>query len=123
MIAKEIRPPPSGDQEDHRSRSKRDVLASGAGVTMPPLLLDELLSKSDFLSLHIPLTADTADLIAERELALMKPSAVVINAARGGIVNEKGAGNLYFQALFLGQNTPPPHTQTPCPYTNTFPPT
>ena len=52
------------------------------------MALDELLSQVDFLSLHCPLTDETRDLIAEAELAKMKPSAFLINCARGGIVNE-----------------------------------
>ena len=47
-----------------------------------------LLARADIVSLHCPLTAETTDLIAEKELALMKPSAILINTARGGIVNE-----------------------------------
>lgn len=52
------------------------------------MALDELLSQVDFLSLHCPLTDETRDLISEAELAKMKPSAFLINCARGGIVNE-----------------------------------
>jgi phosphoglycerate dehydrogenase-like enzyme len=50
--------------------------------------LDELLRESDFVSIHCPLTPQTRDLIGSRELALMKPSAYLINTARGGIVDE-----------------------------------
>src|SRR5579884_1960865 len=48
--------------------------------------LDELLARADFVSIHAPLTPDTHGLIAERELALMKPTAVLVNTARGEIV-------------------------------------
>lgn len=92
MIATGSRPPPPGEEQGNdQSKSNRAALASGIGVAGPPLPLDELLSKSDFLSLHLPLTVDTKGMIAERELALMKTSAVVINAARGGVVDEQGA--------------------------------
>jgi glyoxylate reductase len=48
--------------------------------------LDELLAQADFVSLHAPLTPATKGLIGERELALMKPTAVLVNTARGGLV-------------------------------------
>lgn len=51
--------------------------------------LDELLGESDFVSLHCPLNESTCGLIGERELALMKPTAYLINTARGGIVAEE----------------------------------
>ena len=50
--------------------------------------LDKLLAESDFVSIHCPLTAETSGMIGERELGLMKESAYLINAARGGIANE-----------------------------------
>ncbi|MDH1262122.1 2-hydroxyacid dehydrogenase [Pseudomonas sp. GD03944] len=50
--------------------------------------LDELLPQVDALTLHCPLNADTLNLIGERELNLMKPTAFLINTARGGLVNE-----------------------------------
>ena len=51
--------------------------------------LDELLRRADVLSLHCPLTEETKNLIDQRALALMKPSAFLINTARGGIVDEQ----------------------------------
>ena len=50
--------------------------------------LDELLAKADVLSLHCPLTDETRHLIAERELALMKPDAFVVNTARGAVIKK-----------------------------------
>jgi phosphoglycerate dehydrogenase-like enzyme len=50
--------------------------------------LDELLAEADFVSLHLPLTKKTRNLIGARELGLMKPTAYLINTARGGLVNE-----------------------------------
>jgi glycerate dehydrogenase len=49
--------------------------------------LEALLSRSDVVSLHCPLTADTRGLIGARELRLMKPDAVLINTARGALVD------------------------------------
>lgn len=51
--------------------------------------LESLLTLSDYVSLHVPLTEDTYHLIGRRELAMMKPSAILINTARGGIVDGK----------------------------------
>ena len=50
--------------------------------------LKELLSKSDFISIHVPLTDQTHNLVDEAELSLMKSDAILINASRGGVVNE-----------------------------------
>lgn len=49
---------------------------------------DTFLSRADVVSIHCPLTPDTTDLIGEAQFALMKNSTIVINSARGGIVNE-----------------------------------
>jgi glycerate dehydrogenase len=51
--------------------------------------LDELLSLSDVVSLHCPLTENNYHMISEKELAMMKPDAILINTARGGLVDEK----------------------------------
>ncbi|GHH63610.1 D-glycerate dehydrogenase [Streptosporangium violaceochromogenes] len=53
------------------------------------LALEDLLRQSDVVTLHCPLTDETHRLIGERELALMKPTAVLVNAARGPIVDQK----------------------------------
>jgi D-3-phosphoglycerate dehydrogenase len=50
--------------------------------------LKELLEISDFISIHVPLTDQTRDLVDEAELSLMKSDAILINASRGGVVNE-----------------------------------
>ena len=50
--------------------------------------LDDVLAQADFLSLHVPLTANTRHLIGPRELQLMRPTAFLINVARGPVVDE-----------------------------------
>lgn len=57
--------------------------------------LEELLQEADFVSVHCPLNETTRGLLGARELALMKPSACLLNTARGGIVDE----NALFDAL------------------------
>lgn len=60
--------------------------AAQLGVRM--VSLDELLAESDFITIHLPKTPETAGLIGERELAKVKPSVRIVNAARGGILDE-----------------------------------
>ncbi len=55
----------------------------------PVKQLDALLQESDFVSLHVPMTPETRGIIGARELGLMKPTAYLLNAARGGVVDEK----------------------------------
>lgn len=51
--------------------------------------LDELLRESDFISIHLPKTPETVGLIGERELRLVKPTVRIVNAARGGLIDER----------------------------------
>ncbi len=51
--------------------------------------LEKLLKEADIVSLHVPLTKGTRGLLGEREFALMKPSAILINTARGGVADEE----------------------------------
>lgn len=60
--------------------------------------LDELLKQSDYVTLHLPVTPDTVDLINRDTLAIMKPGSVLINTARGGLVDE----NALVEALESG---------------------
>ncbi len=65
-----------------------DLPSFCAGHDVEQVALDRLLSEADVVTLHVPLDASTRMMIGERELALMKPRAILINAARGGIVDE-----------------------------------
>jgi glyoxylate reductase len=53
------------------------------------VMLDRLLAESDFVSIHAPLKPETHHLIGARELALMKPTAFIVNTARGPIIDEE----------------------------------
>lgn len=50
--------------------------------------MEEVLAESDFVSLHLPLSPDTSDWLNARRISLMKPGAIVINTARGGLIDE-----------------------------------
>jgi len=75
---------------------------------------DTLLRESDFISLHLPLSDDTRHIINARTLAMMKPSAYLINTARGGLIDEAAllaavrAGKLRGAALDVLSTEPPP---------------
>jgi D-3-phosphoglycerate dehydrogenase / 2-oxoglutarate reductase len=71
--------------------------AEANGVRL--LSLDELLAEADIVSLHLPCTAETTNMINARSLAKMKRGAVLINTARGGLVDEVALG----EALASGQ--------------------
>jgi glyoxylate reductase len=76
---------------------------------------DALMRESDFLSLHVPLTAETRHSITRREFALMKPTAFVINTARGNIIEEEAlvealqAGRLGGAGLDVFEREPKVH--------------
>jgi D-3-phosphoglycerate dehydrogenase len=63
-------------------KSKADIL----GIEM--VELDSLLKTADFISIHVPLNSTTRGLISREKLTLLKPTAMLINCARGGIVDE-----------------------------------
>ncbi|MEM7307589.1 MAG: phosphoglycerate dehydrogenase [Planctomycetota bacterium] len=70
------------------------LLQAGGGSPAPGvelLPLNDLLPRADFLTLHVPLSDATRGLISWEELALVKPGARLINASRGGVVDEEAA--------------------------------
>ncbi len=68
----------------------------------PSVDIDTLMRESDIVSIHAPLNARTQGLIKERELALMRSNAVLINIGRGGIVDEKALADAISQELIAG---------------------
>ncbi|RFA08492.1 phosphoglycerate dehydrogenase [Subtercola boreus] len=70
--------------------------AQQLGVTL--LTLDELLAQSDFITIHMPKTPETTGMISDEQLALMKPTAYIVNVARGGLIDE----DALFRALTSG---------------------
>ena len=78
--------------------------------------LDELLRRSDFVSLHVPLTDATRHLIDREALSMMKSTAVLINTARGGCIDQDAlydalkGGTIAAAALDVTDPEPLPHT-------------
>lgn len=79
------------------SRSRKPEVEQDLGAKFVPL--EELLRESDFVSLHVPLTQETRHLIGARELGLMKPTAVLVNTARGAVVDQVAL----YRALLAGR--------------------
>lgn len=77
----------------------------------------ELLEASDFVSIHAPLTPETTHLFSEEAFAKMKPSSLLVNTSRGGLVNEQAlakalrAGEIRGAALDVFENEPEIHPQ------------
>jgi len=77
--------------------------------------LDELLAEADVVSLHVPLSSATRHLIGRRELALMKPTAVLVNTARGPVVDEQAlaealeSGGIFAAGLDVFEEEPRVH--------------
>ena len=70
------------------------------GVEFVPL--DQVLSESDVVTLHLPLTESNRNLIGARELAMMKKSALLINTARGGLVDEQALADALRSGVIAG---------------------
>ncbi len=72
---------------------------------LPTLPIDELCKISDIISVHLPLTDATKHIIGENQLAIMKPDAILINVARGAVVDEAAAVNAIEQGKLGGFGT------------------
>ena len=64
--------------------------------------LEELLRESDFISIHLPKTPETVGLIGEKELPLVKPGVRIVNAARGGLVDEQALADALAEGRVAG---------------------
>jgi D-3-phosphoglycerate dehydrogenase len=89
-----------------------DARAAALGAELVPL--EELLARADIVTLHVPLTHQTAGLIGARNLALLQRHALLVNCSRGGVVDEDAllaaldAGALAGAALDVVAEEPPP---------------
>jgi phosphoglycerate dehydrogenase-like enzyme len=87
--------------------------AAARALNAESLLLDDLLTSADVITLHVPLLPGTRGLISARELKKMKPGAIVIQASRGGIVDEAAlaealtSGHLGGAAIDVYETEPP----------------
>lgn len=84
----------------YNSRRTNDTLESELGAKRVDLFT--LLKKSDFVSLHVSLNKSTYHLIDEKELKMMKKSAVLINTSRGPVINEKALIKALKEDLIFG---------------------
>jgi D-3-phosphoglycerate dehydrogenase len=79
--------------------------------------IKEVLKKSHVISIHVPLSEETEDLIGSKELSLMKKDSILINASRGGIVNEKALvkalkeGKIWGAGLDVFTGEPPKNSE------------
>jgi D-3-phosphoglycerate dehydrogenase len=109
--------------EKARALGLQVVATSRSRRCLPPGVaycsLDELLDKSDYVSLHMPLTSETRHLIGAAQLARMKPTAYLLNTARGGLVDHAAlaaaldAGKLAGAGLDVQEPEPPDLSQPP----------
>jgi D-3-phosphoglycerate dehydrogenase / 2-oxoglutarate reductase len=76
------------------------TISTQLGVRMAGL--DELLAEADFITVHLPRNAETIGLIGDRELHVVKPEVRIINAARGGIVDEAALANALREGRVAG---------------------
>lgn len=94
------------------SRSESEA-AHALGITYVPL--DTLLRESDIISLHVPATPETHHLINAERLALMKPSAILINCARGSVVDNAALARALTEGTIAGAGIDVFDTEPPLP--------
>jgi glyoxylate reductase len=81
--------------------SRRPVTAP-TGIAWNRRSLDEVLAQADFLSLHVPLTKATQYLVSARELAMMKPTAMLLNTSRGPVIDEAALVSALYTGTIAG---------------------
>jgi len=87
------------------------------GLDLEPVSFDELLKRSDYITIHTPRTDETTNMINREKIARMKTGAMLVNCARGGIVNENDlyealkSGHLSGAALDVFSKEPPGKTK------------
>jgi len=97
------------------SRSQKPSFEKECGARYAPL--DELLTISDYVALHVPIAEETRHLIGKRELSIMKNHAYLVNCARGGVVDEEALyealknGDIAGAALDVYEQEPPGKTR------------
>jgi glyoxylate reductase len=101
----------------YTARGRKASFEEATGARRVPL--DRLLREADFVSIHVPLSAETRHLIGARELGLMKRTAVLVNTARGPIVDEAAlakalaAGRIFAAGLDVYEREPEIHPALP----------
>jgi D-3-phosphoglycerate dehydrogenase len=90
-----------------------DIIVCQTDLDIEQVSLDELLSRSDVLSLHLPLTEQTRHMLSDKEFSKMKDGVILVNASRGGIVDEKAllaavdSGKVKAAAIDVFEKEPP----------------
>ena len=84
------------------SHARRPVTSAPESAAWESATLPDLLAQSDFVTLHVPLTSETTHLIGTAELSRMKRTAVLINTARGPIVDEAALVKALHEGLIAG---------------------
>jgi len=102
--------------DNHRTHTQIDLEINGkiCSADLESVCMDKLLAESDFISLHVPAQKDGIAVLDTSEFSKMKKGVMIINAARGGVVNEDAlisaidSGIVSFAALDVFENEPNP---------------
>tara|TARA_B100000989_G_scaffold129900_1_gene96482 strand:+ start:21 stop:986 length:966 start_codon:yes stop_codon:yes gene_type:complete len=88
---------------DEKNFNEKEILEIASKINYEPNLIEQVslnkvLKESDILSIHLPLTASTENIIASEKLNKLRPNVCIVNTARGGIINERDL------CIFLSEN-------------------